>query len=93
MAQNGKLKLNFTRTGNNYAISKRQATSEPEIVAEPMDMDSQWNLKSRDENVKKGRKDQTITNVSLSDLDKPQDKWLTSIPVSNQFWPATGNTR
>ncbi|KAI4486273.1 hypothetical protein M0802_012417 [Mischocyttarus mexicanus] len=71
-------------TGNNYAISKRQATSEPEIVAKPMDLKNQWNLKSRDEVVKKRRKNQAITNVSLADLDEPQGKWLTSIPVSNQ---------
>ncbi|KAI4481618.1 hypothetical protein M0802_013884 [Mischocyttarus mexicanus] len=69
MAQNDKLKLNFTKFDNNYTISKRQATSEPEIVAESMDMENQWNLKSRDEVVKKRRKDQTITN-----LQEIQDK-------------------
>ncbi|KAI4475968.1 hypothetical protein M0804_013953 [Polistes exclamans] len=68
---------------NSYTLwQARSQTKRQETTSEYMDTDD---FNTRDDATKERKFNPSNSYLSLSNLDEPQEKWLSKIPVSNQF--------
>lgn len=82
MAQNDNLKLKFIKSGQNYTIINQSITWRLETSTDLMDID---NPNTKYDATKKRKFNSSNSYLSLVDLDEPQEKWLSKIPISNSF--------